>query len=1402
MEERKALRLTKAGATYNVSHLHILEALKKAGFALTGNPNEKLSVEMIAALDKEFGTRKPGKIDLSQFDIESKKDNELITNATPSEKKIRERKLVKKKEHVPVMLIPYFDEEGENVFVRTNTDLDNHSTASAPTEELIGKQVESNIVKIIAPSQIITQFPDGYVGRLSIADISWCFPDAEEKFSILKVGDSVKCVVLDIDFANKQVKLSGKHLTKAISDTIKWDRIERGDEYGGKIIETLHDICLVKADNGVYGILPKSFVPEIISELKIKVKSKLDNSDLLSFVPASLEIINDNEEIHSVISQVNFIEEDLRSYSAFNKSLLASYAKDSECEIIQKGFDTDKNIFSKELSSNNVLHIQFEYRSSIYETVFKHNAIPYFFGGTSYSEELERKLLDLLSSQSYWFKINHRKKESKTDFSLYNENINFYGEVEISKDKKDYRFVIKNFSFGHSTFTSSEAKKRNAKYGSFLFSNQLKVLPPLGSLPIGESQKNFLEFALLKSECFDIINKLKQSAGEILKQEGRTLAIIDKFLEYQMSLIDEQKENNVLVEKFQQLPGSGNEISIKLPISVGNSMELEENGEALVNVRVKQGDDLLKLTDGKLSYFQGGCKLTFNPNKPTRTDLLHSGFYLDKKINKSHLQIQREIIQDFLEKKIKIEHIESLLAKPEKVKTPTLANVKFKNPDLSLTEKEQPDNNQIKAVKKAVGNQNVFLIQGPPGTGKTTVIAEIIQQLVERGEKILVSGQNHVAVDNVLYKISSLHNLNLLRVGNPARIDENLLKYTIGMLVGDFSVDFERFLKNQIILAKKYLDLRIEKRPYQDFLADFNKCVQDVSVDYNKLSEVYQQRHFMLRDGLSQLNDLEITDAMRSLENWIENNNGEYEVLLKPLIYNSVDVVFATCIGIKSDPIFKNSDFKFDTVIIDEAGKANIAETLVAIELGKKVIMVGDEMQLPPYMDSTLIDEREPTSFPKSIYGADFAQVEIIHALRTSFFEFIVNKINAGQFPKENKEMLNYQYRMHPNIGEFVSSSFYDGTVKMGSRTHLNRLELPSPLNKEVVFFDTSNSKNPFEQNDGYSAKNNTEAEVISEMILPILFENNISPRSIAIIAPYKSQVANIQHFIRNSALSNYINIDISTLDSFQGKEYDVIIFSFTRSTDHRRAPVINGRKKFTKVGFLDDARRLNVAFSRARKKLILVGNSVTLTDPKSHYDGLFNYTCLFKKLVELSNKDSIGNFINIADIQNSMGAKEIFMDKYKESQIVLGTIKEIGISKATGKSFGRFILIDDFKALAPYFHKNMILNKGFSKYKDNEKVFVRIVEIDRDKKKATVKFLENNWYDKVINLSVGQSTEAVVTEVLQHGFILKMTNGVVGLLPKKKKTHSRVPLIGKTLKVVISQIDLENKRLKFKSEE
>ncbi|PSK92223.1 AAA domain-containing protein [Taibaiella chishuiensis] len=1268
----------------------------------------------------------------------------------------------------------------------------------------VGTVVEVQISSIIRPSQVVTTFNKEFVGRLSVLDISWCLPDGERSLQQFEVGQEIKCVVLAIDFQNKQIKLSQKHLSTPLSDSTSWARIVRGDEYTALILDKLNSSCLVKTSDDLYGLLPWDPEHEVAQEVRVRVNDKMDDANLMSFVDASTEEVPVDTLI-DIKPTFNFIEEDLTSYYSFNKSIFGNNATDEDHELIKKGFELDPKIFSKEIAPGFPLYIQFERNSSAYGTAFKQQAIPYFFGQEPYSEDIEQKLLLNLSEQHYWFRLNKFKKdrnkeETTHDFSLYNEEINFYGHIDISRNGKDVRFLIRNFSIGTAFTDTSERKKTNTKWGSFLYTSPIVVLSPLGNLPFGTSQKDVLDYMILKTECFHTINRIKKESGEILRHEGRTLGIIDKFLEYQISLLDDKKEYNAFVDTYRQVPSDSGGITIEISATVGDTLELE--GDTVVNIRIKQAslkkssdEELVKIGDGTLSAYEQGYKITFF--KEIRLDILKNGFYIDKRVSKKQYTLQRDIIQDFLEKKIKIDHIESLLVRPDKVRTPQISKLLFKNPDLARTEIEQPDNNQVKAVIKAVGNQNIFLIQGPPGTGKTTVIAEIIEQLTAKKEKILVAGQNHVAVDNVLEKISKVPSLTLLRVGNPDRVDKDLVKYNIDNLVEDYKVDFKQFLNNQVILAKTFLNAKIQGEDLELIFVKFNKQVKEIVDAYGKLKDVYSQRHYILRDGLRDLTPTEIKEAITALEDWITSIQNEYEILLKPMLYNSVDIVFATCIGIKTDQVFKDTSFKFDTVIIDEAGKANIAESLVAMELGKKVILVGDQMQLPPYMDSSLIDESDPESFPKSRYGHEFLQPEIVHALKTSFFEFIINRIHTGDFPKENLELLNYQHRMHPNIGEFISESFYEGRVQMGSRTHLNRLDLPAPFNKEIVFFDTSNSENPYEQKDGNSVKNNLEAESISEIILPVLFNHNVSYRDIAIIAPYKSQVANISKYIQNSSACKLKNIDVSTLDSFQGKEYDIIIFSFTRSANHAKAPVVNGRKKFIKVGFLDDARRLNVAFSRAKKKLILIGNSVTLADPKSHYDGLFNYTQLFTRLIRLSKKEDIGNFFSIADYRGKKSFTN-FISTIKPGDKVRGIVSGLAVNLSKIE-YGLYIQVGNHRCLAPYNHLKKPLNRNLSSLQKGQTVTVTIIDIDEKFKKITVRVDPEIWRDRVGKIKIGDVLQVEVSRINDFGFQLQIPGGLRGFLNKKYFRGKPFPKERDKLDATVTNIDYEKEQLGFK---
>ena len=310
-----------------------------------------------------------------------------------------------------------------------------------------GTVIETNIVSIIKPSQIITEFAEGFIGRLSVLNISWCLPEGETEFEKYEVGDTIQCVVLDIDFLNHQIILSKKHLSKPVSQTLTWERIERGDEFHADIIETYNNTTLVKTKNNLYGVINNNFLQDASSKIRVKVNSKLDFSELFSFVPASLDVeIIATEEV--VDPEINFIEDELLSYYNFKNSILGVYDTDDQLSLIKQGFEIDERIFSKEFISNQTLYVQFELGSAVYETTLKQNAIPYFLKDTVVSVDNENKLLDLLSNQQhYWFKINSRDNNQKVDFSLYNEEVNIFGDVTSSKDKKEVKFIIKNFTF-------------------------------------------------------------------------------------------------------------------------------------------------------------------------------------------------------------------------------------------------------------------------------------------------------------------------------------------------------------------------------------------------------------------------------------------------------------------------------------------------------------------------------------------------------------------------------------------------------------------------------------------------------------------------------------------------------------------------------------------------------------------------------------------------------------------------------------------------------------------------------------------------------------------------------------------------------------------------------------------
>ncbi len=464
-------------------------------------------------------------------------------------------------------------------------------------------------------------------------------------------------------------------------------------------------------------------------------------------------------------------------------------------------------------------------------------------------------------------------------------------------------------------------------------------------------------------------------------------------------------------------------------------------------------------------------------------------------------------------------------------------------------------------------SNSVSLLQGPPGTGKTTLIVELVQQLVlNQHKKVLLVSQGNLAVDEALERIDKASDRILsVRVG-----DSQKLSPAMRHLHFDWrDHDTRNALRDRLIAKGITTALRFW---------DANSILS------------------MLRDEM-----VAREEVAKERENWLS-------------AAAHVDVVGATCIGIGTSRAFPFSYRLFDVVILDEASRATQTEALVPLGLGRRWILVGDHRQLPP---TVLTEQRKHLSEA----NLDSALADV------SLFELMQGGKNAARVgfnlvsPKRRRVMLSVQYRMHPVIAGFISQVFYDDAEPITTggdavERGLNLGDFDSaicvidtrdwPRNKKALAQIPINreerSKRPETVN---SLWNPLEAWIVRTLLeqlaeasrqadkesMPQIFSKHGSEKgkiTLAVITPYREHARQLQSTlasVRDWGLLLYGEDSVATIDSFQGKEKDIVIFSAVRTSRSERA----------NLRFLEDLRRLNVAFSRARHKLFLVADGATL---------------------------------------------------------------------------------------------------------------------------------------------------------------------------------------------------------------
>lgn len=541
---------------------------------------------------------------------------------------------------------------------------------------------------------------------------------------------------------------------------------------------------------------------------------------------------------------------------------------------------------------------------------------------------------------------------------------------------------------------------------------------------------------------------------------------------------------------------------------------------------------------------------------------------------------------------------------------------------------------QRKAFNKLVNNGPLSLLQGPPGTGKTEFIAAFVHYLIEKQntKRILLVSQSHEAVNTAAERIrkhcSRLGTeLDVVRFSNrEGAVSPGLkdvysnaittekrelfnaeIKYRVEAL--SEAIGLEPGFISGVVLAELRLFRQIdhlEKLLYQvNDLKDSKEIGElkeiAVELDFSIRSRLSQEYGINLDKGakVSAAKDILISKlcteygvrpdearrvkALAKISRDMQDAMSGERVNLDEFYSRSRQLVAGTCVGIGQGHIGIQENI-YDWVIIDEAARSIASELAIAMQSARRVLLVGDHLQLPPFYS-----DAHKAALARKL-GINNSRTEIDEVLRSDF----ARAFNSAYGAQASAALLT-QYRMAPPIGDLVSKTFYDGKLLNGERAIPDVYQhAPEALCSVVTWLDTANlgHRAHHREDRGTSIYNRCEAdEIIS--VLKQVSENeefvaqlsklvNKDEAAIGVICMYAEQKRLLRQKFNQEIWSEGFKdiVKIDTVDSYQGKENRIIILSLTRS-DKQHSP-----------GFLRAPNRINVAMSRAMDRLLIVGNA------------------------------------------------------------------------------------------------------------------------------------------------------------------------------------------------------------------
>lgn len=595
-------------------------------------------------------------------------------------------------------------------------------------------------------------------------------------------------------------------------------------------------------------------------------------------------------------------------------------------------------------------------------------------------------------------------------------------------------------------------------------------------------------------------------------------------------------------------------------------------------------------------------------NTKRKDEIPHRGFLVED-TSLMEIQYKRQInaIKNYENDNITNSDLRKYLFQPENLKSladssgQIIAELEVISTD-KKGEKVQFEAAQKDAILKSLYRPPITIIQGPPGTGKTTVITELIRQILAKDNqaKILITSQTNLAVDNVLQKMAKVQGISFIRLGRnieDTEINEHSFENKLNLWARNTRSASE---KNFLELKKKVESSEKKHSPILNLIVQEVNKKQDWEVTKRNLKQIltgafakgFENLYDFINDKVSFQNELakylgekhsqlNKLDLLKRRWHSLLSNIEDYDALKSKFI-SSINIVGATSNHIAAGK-YKDFNFEFDYVIMDEAAKATPAETLVPINMAHNLVLVGDHKQLPPLVTATkkVIEQVEA----KLNNDGEMIDFDKVYYDQPSLFEIMFD----GS-PDEFKEMLDLQFRMPKQIGDIISKLVYKNKLKSNERSGKQH-EIKLKATTTMFMCDINKYPNRFHQTDpvSKSSYNPVSAKTVLEILTKLdsytdLFTDK--EYQVGVITGYGKQSEYLSNEIENFNFKNLSltkNLTVATVDSFQGSEKDIIIYDIVRS---------GKSQDDTGLGFLEMPNRINVALTRVTRLLIVVGDA------------------------------------------------------------------------------------------------------------------------------------------------------------------------------------------------------------------